>query len=111
MPVENLPTRVACAEWAFKLRRMRDQVLGGALFGEPAWDALLVLAAARDRGEDTALGQLATQLQLSDDATWRVVEDLRHADLVDPDAEQAGDLEGSVALTEEGYTKLAMVLG
>lgn len=111
VPVEELPTRMACAEWAFKLRRMRDQVLGGSLFGEPAWDALLLLAAARDRGEDATLGQLMLQLRLPEDVARRVLANLRQADLIDVELAQCGDPAATVALTEEGYAKLATVLG
>lgn len=110
-PVEELPTRMACAEWAFKLRRMRDQVLGTSLFGEPAWDALLLLAAARERGEDATIGQLLLELRLPEDSARRVVANLCQADLVEVELAHCGDPAAPVALTEEGYAKLATVLG
>lgn len=111
VPVEELPTRTACAEWAFKLRRMRDQVLGTSLFGEPAWDTLLLLATARDRGEQATIGQLMLELRLPEDAVRRVVANLSQADLVEVELAQCGDPAAPVALTEEGYAKLATVLG
>lgn len=109
--VEDLPTRMACAEWAFKLRRMRDRVFGGSLFGEPAWDALLLLAAARDRGEHATLGQLMLELRLPEDAARRVLANLRQAELIHVELARCGDPAAIVALTEEGYAKLATVLG
>lgn len=111
LPVEELPTRMACAELVFKLRRMRDQVLGTSLFGEPAWDALLLLATARDRGEEATLGQIMLDLRLPEDAARRVLANLCQADLVDIELAQCGDPATPVALTEEGCAKLAIVLG
>ena len=111
VPVEELPTRMVCAEWAFKLRRMRDQVLGTSLFGEPAWDALLLLAAARERGEDATIGRLMLELRLPEGSARRVVANLSQADLVEVELARCGDPAAPVALTEEGYAKLATVLG
>lgn len=111
VPVEALPARFACAEWAFKLRRMRDQVLGVSLFGEPAWDTLLLLAAARERGEQATLGEVMLALRLPEDAARRTMANLKQAGLVDVELDRCGDPATALALTEEGYGKLAQVLG
>lgn len=39
------------ASWALMARRMREEVIGADLFSDPAWDILLDLYAARDRGD------------------------------------------------------------
>ena len=111
VPVEHLPASFPCAEWVFKLRRMRDQVLGGSLFGEPAWDALLLLAAGRERGECTTIGQLMLELRLPDGAARRVIANLQQAELIEVDPTHSSDPLAPVALTEEGYAKLSTVLG
>jgi hypothetical protein len=54
-------------------RKMRNELFGGALFGEPAWDILLVLFATdRDHGP-YALDALAAEIEESVDVTRRWV--------------------------------------
>lgn len=58
----------AAAEMAQQLiaaRRTRDELLGGALFGEPAWDMLLHLFIAYERGEHVKAAALAAAALVS----------------------------------------------
>jgi hypothetical protein len=108
---DALPTPAPRAEWAYKLRRMRDRVLGTELFGEPAWDALLYLAAARDRRECTTVGALTVELRLPEDAVRRLLANLAQNGLVECIAARESDPAHRLTLTPEGAAKLAMVLG
>jgi hypothetical protein len=59
----------------FRLRRIRDQEFGSALFGEPAWDILLDLyiAASDPRLASVMSASLATRVSTDDTARWLVL--------------------------------------
>ncbi len=48
------------ASWALTARRLREEVIGGDLFSDPAWDILLDLYAARDRGDRVQVTSIAS---------------------------------------------------
>jgi DNA-binding MarR family transcriptional regulator len=54
--LELPPERAACQ--LIHERRLRDQYFDPALFGEPAWDMLLDLYAARERGKRISVSSL-----------------------------------------------------
>jgi len=105
---DQFPIGAPCAVHTYKLRRLRDQVLGRALFGEPAWDTLLLLTVAHESEGGMTLARLMTELRLSEDGARQVMTDLERAGLVEPD--DYADPATEVALTAEGYCKLTVVL-
>jgi hypothetical protein len=60
-------------KWILSLRRARSEILGGGLFGDPAWDILLELYAARLRGKTMKLTDLTTDAPPSTLARWAAV--------------------------------------
>ncbi len=107
---DHFPTRVSRADWAFKLRRMRDRIFGSELFGEPVWDVLLYVAASQERGETVTVGGLAQGIHLPRATVARTLGALRQAGLLAPETD-ADDLTAPVSLSDEGYGKLQAVLG
>ncbi|HEX8124215.1 MAG TPA: hypothetical protein VF548_01380 [Allosphingosinicella sp.] len=59
----------------YRLRRMRDQEFGPALFGEPAWDILLDLyiAASDPRLVSVMSASMAASVSTQDTARWLVL--------------------------------------
>lgn len=109
--LEAFPARLPRAEWAFKLRRMRDRIFGSELFGEPSWDALLLLATAQESGEKLTAARIALELHLPREVAMRTVGKLAQAGLVAAAGIAHGDFSVPVALTDEGQAKLLTVLG
>lgn len=110
-PTEKFATRVPRAEWAFKARRMRDRIFGGELFGEPAWDLLLLLATARENGEMPTVARIALDIHLPREVAQRTVTRLVQAGLVSVPSGHAVEFAAPVDLTDEGLAKLQTVLG
>ncbi|GEM_PF-2971489 len=54
---------LALAEYIYRCRRIRDEMLGADYFGEPAWDLLLGLYIGETRGR-APLGNLSTNTAL-----------------------------------------------
>ena len=60
-------------EWALGIRRARSEILGQALFADPAWDIMLQLFQARLRGRQMKLTDLVTDAPLSTLVRWAAV--------------------------------------
>jgi DNA-binding MarR family transcriptional regulator len=50
---------LAIARWWLKARRLREEMFGPGLFADPAWDILLDLYSAEDKGECVQISSLA----------------------------------------------------
>lgn len=111
VPVDALPARLPRAEWAFKLRRMRDRIFGSELFGEPSWDVLLLIAAAREHGESPTVARIALDAHLPREVAMRTVSRLIQAGLVATASSEVADFAAPVDLTDNGLAKLETVLG
>lgn len=108
---DHFPARMSRADWAFRLRRMRDRIFGSELFGEPVWDVLLYVAAAQERGEPVTVGRLALDIHLPREVLARTLTALRQANLLVFEIADANNLAAPVSLSDEGHGKLQSVLG
>jgi DNA-binding MarR family transcriptional regulator len=66
-----LPAEAALARKLLRERRRRDQALGSGLFAEPAWDMLLELFVAHERGEHLKVASLCAAAGTSATAAYR----------------------------------------
>lgn len=71
-PIDAPVAAVEQARRHYRLRRIRDQEFGSALFGEPAWDILLDLyiAASDPRLASVMSASLTTTVSTEDTARW-----------------------------------------
>lgn len=75
----------AARAWAEKLyaeRRRRDSLFPDGLFGEPAWDLLLAMYAARDRGQQMILCRAYKAAGVSDTTGRRLLDRLEEDGLI-----------------------------
>lgn len=72
---------VEAARSILSRRRLREQVFGNELFGEPAWDILLLLYAGAS-GPRQTIGRLADSACIPETTAVRWVDDLEKRDLV-----------------------------
>jgi DNA-binding MarR family transcriptional regulator len=78
---ERSPAR-ASAERLYAERRRRDALFPEGLFGEPAWDLLLALFIAREKGQATILSAAYRAAHVSDTTGRRMLEQLETEGLI-----------------------------
>ena len=91
------------------MRRMRDQIFGSDLFGEPAWDLLLDLyiAASEPRPLSVIAASIAAS-EAADDVRWlRLLEEHGLVEWVDAESEMGPAI---VTLSETAFGKMTRLL-
>ncbi|MFL6846319.1 MAG: hypothetical protein ACJ8ER_15740 [Allosphingosinicella sp.] len=94
----------------FRLRRMRDQQFGPALFGEPAWDLLLDLyiAASDPRLVSVMSASMAASVSTQDTARWLVI--LEEQGLVERFNSGADASRAIVSLSQTAFDQMTRLL-
>ena len=70
------------AERLYDERRRRDDLFPAGLFGEPAWDLLLMLFAAREKGQSMILSACYRVARVSDTTGRRLLDQLEREGLI-----------------------------
>jgi hypothetical protein len=94
----------------YRLRRIRDQEFGPALFGEPAWDILLDLyiAASDPRLVSVMSASLATSVSTEDTARWLTL--LEKQGLVERFSSGTAMTPAIVTLTQGAFDQMTLLL-
>lgn len=100
-------TLLAVAERLFSERRLRDAAFPSGLFGEPAWDLLLLLFIAREQGTDRTVAELLRDAELAPGTGRRWIERLARAGLVAPRKDAARPTVRIVELTTQGIDRMS----
>lgn len=101
---------IATAKEIYRARRRRDQVLGHDLFGEPAWDILLDLFVAQQRGWRTPLSSVCVASAVPTTTAQRWIRELEARNLVRRTRDPNDGRRVYVALTETARADLEQLL-
>jgi len=101
----------ARAERLYAERRRRDTLFPPGLFGEPAWDLLLALFIARDKGKSVILCAAYRKAGVSDTTGRRVLDRLEREGLINRRRAPRSRKTRLVELTQEGVERLTEYLG
>jgi len=101
----------ALAERLYAERRRRDLAFPQGLFGEPAWDLLLAMFIAREKGESMILSEAYRMARVSDTTGRRLLEQLEREALISRRRAPRSRKTWLVELTEDGVDKLGDFLG
>lgn len=83
------------------MRRSRDRIFGGDLFGEPAWDMLLNLMVARFDEQGMPVHELAAAIGHPESTTIRYIDAMVADDLLERDNQPINPRDGVVRLTND----------
>jgi hypothetical protein len=104
------PDRSRASAWAEKLydeRRRRDELFPEGLFGEPAWDLLLMMFAARETGQSMILSQAYRAARVSDTTGRRLLDQLEGEGMISRRRAPRSRKTRLVELTEDAVERLA----
>ena len=104
------PDAAAAAEALLAARRNRAEALGSGLFADPAWDMLLALFAAAERGETLSVTRLCAAAGVPQTTALRWLEQLEQARLVGRAADAADARRTLVTLAPEAREKMRLLL-
>lgn len=90
------------AAWAVMARRLREEVIGGDLFSDPAWDILLDLYAALDRGDHVQLTSVASMAGVPPSTGRRWARKLVERGLLEREKDRRDQRQTYVRLTAKG---------
>ncbi len=90
------------AAWAVMARRLREEVIGGDLFSDPAWDILLDLYAALDRGDRVQLTSVASMAGVPPSTGRRWARKLVDRGLLEREKDRRDQRQTYVRLTAKG---------
>lgn len=90
------------AAWAVMGRRLREEVIGGDLFSDPAWDILLDLYAALDRGDRVQLTSIASMAGVPPSTGRRWARKLVDRGLLEREKDRRDQRQTYVRLTAKG---------
>lgn len=107
----GLSHAAARAERLYAERRRRDTLFPPDLFGEPAWDLLLALFIARDKGKSVILCAAYRKAGVSDTTGRRVLDRLEREGLINRRRAPRSRKTRLVELTQEGVERLTEYLG
>ncbi len=93
----------AVAERLFSDRRRRDEMFPPGLFGEPAWDLLLALFAAHEKGRGLSFAEACRAAGTDAEEGRSVIRKLEGSNLV----ARSGPEGGTVRLTDQGVKQLS----
>lgn len=104
------PERSQAQAWAERLydeRRRRDDLFPPGLFGEPAWDLLLALFIAREKGEPIILSAAYRAGRVSDTTGRRLLDQLEREGMISRRRAPRSRKTRLVELTEDALGRLA----
>ncbi len=103
------PDRSHARAWAERLyaeRRRRDQRFPDGLFGEPAWDLLLALFIAREKGQAIILSLAYRAARVSDTTGRRLLDQLEREGMISRRRAPRSRKTRLVELTEDAVERL-----
>jgi DNA-binding MarR family transcriptional regulator len=100
----------AIARVLLDTRRARREALGANLFSDPAWDMLLALFAAAERGEALSVSQLCAASSVAQTTALRWVDSLEAAGLVSRGLDPADARRTLLALSPTAREKIRLHL-
>jgi DNA-binding MarR family transcriptional regulator len=93
-------------ERVYSERRRRDALFPDGLFGEPAWDLLLALFTAREKGEPMILCEAYRAAKVSDTTGRRLLDQLEKEGLISRRRAPRSRKTRLVELTADGVERL-----
>lgn len=100
------PDPAATAEALLAARRVRGEALGPNLFADPAWDLLLALFAAAERGESLSVSRLCAAAGVAQTTALRWLEQLEAARLISRGVDSADARRTLIALAPDAREKM-----
>jgi DNA-binding MarR family transcriptional regulator len=100
----------ATAEALLAARKTRGDALGGQLFSDPAWDMLLALFAAAERGGPLSVSRLCAAAGVAQTTALRWLEQLEQSRLVSRAADAADARRTLVSLSADAREKMRVLL-
>lgn len=109
-PIDAPAAAVEEARRHYRIRRMRDQEFGPALFGEPAWDILLDLyiAASDPRLASVMSASMAASVPTQDIARWLIL--LEQHGLVERFSSGTDASRAIVTLSQRAFDQMTRLL-
>jgi hypothetical protein len=104
------PDDAASAEALLTARRTRGEALGAGLFADPAWDMLLALFAAAERGEALSVSRLCAAAEVPQTTALRWLEQLERGRLIARAADAADARRTLVSLAPDAREKMRLLL-
>lgn len=113
MPVNRAEARlarqVAYARHVYRMRRRRDDLLGG-IFGEPAWDMLLELFIATAEGRSTPIKNLCIASCTPASTALRWIDRLLKAGMINRNADGEDGRRTLITFTRAGRERVEQLL-
>jgi DNA-binding MarR family transcriptional regulator len=100
----------AAAEALLAARRARTESLGSGLFADPAWDMLLALFAAAERGEALPVTRLCAAAGVPQTTALRWLEQLEQGRLIHRASDAADARRTLVSLAPDAREKMRVLL-
>jgi DNA-binding MarR family transcriptional regulator len=113
-PMSLPPSDVALVDVAkrlYELRKVRDALLGKALFSEPAWDILLDLFISDHQGRRLSVSAVCIGARAPSATALRYLTLLQEADLIERTRDQCDGRRSHVQLTALGRRRMVGLLG
>ena len=104
------PDAAAAADALLHARRGRGEALGLGLFADPAWDMLLALFAAGERGESLSVSRLCAAAGVPQTTALRWLEQLEQGRLIARAADAADARRTLVTLAPDAREKMRLLL-
>jgi DNA-binding MarR family transcriptional regulator len=105
------PAAVDTARRLYELRKDRDQLLGDALFSEPAWDILLDLFISDHDRRQLSVSAVCIGARAPSATALRYLTMLQDADLIERTRDERDGRRSHVQLTPLGRRRMASLLG
>lgn len=102
---------VQVAKRLYDVRQLRDEMLGDALFSEPAWDILLDLFISDHEGRQLSVSAVCIGARAPSATALRYLAMLQHADLVVRTRDVRDGRRSHVGLTVLGRRRMTTLLG
>ncbi len=102
---------VQMAKRLYEMRQLRHEVLGEALFSEPAWDILLDLFISDHEGRQLSVSAVCIGARSPSATALRYLAMLQDAGLVERTRDERDGRRSHVQLTAQGRRRMAMLLG
>ncbi|MGA1799519.1 winged helix DNA-binding protein [Sphingomonas sp. 4RDLI-65] len=110
LPVISDPVLIDVAKRLYALRKIRDQILGDALFSEPAWDILLDLFISDHECRQLSVSAVCIGARAPSATALRYLTMLQEAGLVERTRDERDGRRSHVQLTTLGRRRMASLL-
>ena len=104
------PDPALAADALLAARRTRGEALGPNLFGDPAWDMLLALFSAAERGESLSVSRLCAAAGVAQTTALRWIEQLEQNRLVSRSADAADARRTLITLAPDAREKMRVLI-